>query len=339
MTARLRVAFVAIAFSAAGAGILAQTATKVPLAGTVRDLYTRRGYLEGVTIKITSRRTGETVTLVTGKDGSFSLPAVDPGVYTIAVAKAGYNSLVDSNYCVVTGKPARFDVAIGPDRGSRAAPPQPGPDPPIVYTPVPTPSTAVLTADEIQEAMAFGRANPTLQAPELKDSGRLIRRRTAALWTPFWRVATMTQVAAATTRTFVAGEIPTAFIQKHAWIVAAPAVHYAYSSDMDSPQYFAPVARIVIRREGAPARDDITPVWRMHLNTVCDVEAMESVLGRQFPRAATIAVFPLDAIRPGSTILFTYSTNASLRDGWRGISVGREVRRVVIGDDDVKNWR
>lgn len=340
MTFLLRSALSVTVALVTGAGILAQPLPKVTLSGSVRDIYTREGYLQDATVKITSHRTRVTITLVTGPKGTFWVPALDPGTYTISVEKPGYGPLVDSKFCIVEGKPARFDAALGPDRGEPRVAAVPSPDRSIVHAPVATPSSEPMTSSEIQEAIEFGRKSTRLKAHQLTDSGGLIRRRRAVVFTPFLRVATMAQVAAVSNQQFREQEIPKAFLEKLVWIVADPAEHYLNDdTEIVTPQYLALVNDIVIRPQGKKASGDISPAWKMYLTTICDVDMLESVLGRQFSRPATVAAFPLDSIQAGSTIVFTYSTLALPLDSFGGIKVKQQVRRVVISEDDVRRWK
>ena len=151
----------------------------------------------------------------------------------------------------------------------------------------------------------------------------------------------MTQVAAAARQKFTAGEIPAAFVQKTAWVVARPTEHYEDShGDMDSPQYLAPAAKIVIRppRSDGPERD-VQPLWMMHLATTCDVEALASALGQQFKRQSVLAAFPIDALQAGGTIVVTYRKSAYTVDGSGSLRIKEETRRVEISERDLRNWR
>jgi carboxypeptidase family protein len=341
MTLRSCAAFLVLGVLLTAASARAQAPSKVPLLGSVRDIYTRDGYLAGAKVVVTNNLTGITVTMVTGPDGTFSLPGVDAGTYTISISAPGYSSLVASNFCVVSGRRAVFDAVIGPDRGRPATTAAPPADPTIVSVPASRPSHGALTASEIQEAMAFGGRSPKLRAHELTESGWLIRRRTGRLFTPFWRVATMTQVAAASNQQLTATAIPAAFTERVAWIVGFFDAHYVNDyGDMSSPQYRVSVSEIGIRPKGSKdALNDIKPVWKMYLNTECDVDMLESVLGRQFTRPGIVAAFPMDAITAGNAILFTYSTSAYAADGFDAITVKHAQRRVVISEKDLRKWK
>ena len=330
---------IAIALHREPADILAQTLVPVLLEGSVRDVYTRNGYLQGATIIVTSHRTGKVVTATTDSSGRFQLP-LDPGTYTLSVAIAGYGSLVDKQFCVIAGQPARFDAALGPDRGNSRVAPRTIPETPDVDAPVYDPGSPSMTIGEIQEAMAFGRTAAKLKAPALSESGVLIGRRTGLIFTPFWRVATMTQVAAARKEQFNAGEVPEALTQNLVWIVGNPTVHYVNDhGDMDSPQYLSAVSQVtVLDKRGTVARE-MNPRWTMRVRTACDVTTLETLMGRQFTHPSLIAAFPTDAINPGNVIVFRYSSFAGLREGHGGIKIKEELRRVSIKKGDLRNWK
>jgi hypothetical protein len=338
MTRLFRGAVVTLTVAVAGPFALAQT-TGVTLSGSVRDNYTRDGYLPAATVTVTSHRSGDTVTILTSPEGMFFLPGLEPGVYTIAISKPGYESLVTRSFCIVSGKPARFDVALGPARGGTRSAGVSPPDRRIVAAPPVTPLTGAMTPSEIEEAMAFGRGSSKLTAPRLTETGWLIPRRLGVLFTPFWRVATMAQIAAASNEPLSEREIPLAFIQKLAWIIAPPA-SYFLDDEGESPEHLITVARIVIRpKRTTPPANDIEPTWRMYVATECDRDMLQSVLGPQVTHQATVAAFPMDAIAAGNAIVFTYSPSAFPRGSLRGTKVEPQIRRVVIRESDLRQWR
>jgi Carboxypeptidase regulatory-like domain len=298
--------------------------------------------LAGATVVITSHRTGDRTSVLTGPDGTFFVSALEPGIYTISIFMPGYEGLVANNFCVEAGQPATFRAALGPDRGAPARPPAAPRDPVVVFAPQPVPSVGALSSAEIQEAMAVGRRSGKLKAYQFSaGTGALFGGKgKAALFTPFLRVATATQVAAAAKRPLTENEIPAWAIQKVAWIVGSPAGQYVYSSDMDSPQFLTSVIGITIRPAGSTtAVNDVQPAWKMHLNTTCDVNIFETLLGPQFGMPATIAAFPMDVLTAGNTILFTYGSRGLPRGGGREIVLKPQIRAVKIGEADVRKWK
>ena len=232
-------------------GVLGQEASRVapvPLAISVRDVYTRDHYLANASIEVTNNATGAKVTTVTGPNGRVSVPVI-PGSYRIAISITGYGGLVSNNFCVVAGEPARFDAALGPDRGGPAPRPSSPSDPAVVLTPRSVPSLPVMTDVEVREAMAHGRTNTKLSAYRLTWSRGLERSRVGHLFTPFLRVATMTQVADATNKRFTETEIPRHFLDRVAWVVATPADYSEIRGD-DTLRYIVAPRDVVIEPEG-----------------------------------------------------------------------------------------
>jgi hypothetical protein len=210
---------------------------------------------------------------------------------------------------------------------------------------VPPPLVAsidALSSSEIQEAMAFGRHSAKLKAYQLSARRNALvgGRARAALLTPFLRVATATQVAAATSQPLIETGIPPWLIQKLVWIVGFPAENYIHSSDMDSPLFLASVTGIAVRPVGSKTPNEvIQPAWQLHLDTAWEVNMFESLLGRQFNGRATIAAFPMTALQAGSTILFTYSSIAPASDRSPALALRSEVRSVKIAVGDVRKWK
>jgi hypothetical protein len=336
MAHALRPALVALSLALCGWPVLAQAPAMVPLAGSVRDVYTRDYYLSGATVTVISHRTGQTITLVTAADGSFLVPALEPGRYTIAIFKQGYGALVARSFCVAREGRARFDVALGADHLGRGAPVIPPPDRSAAGPPLAS-SVDVMTASEISEAIAFGRQSDQLKPYGLVEARGLIRRSAGGLFTPFRRVASMAQVAAESKQTFAEDTIPLPLLQRLAWIVGGPVEHYRNDGGERS-RYLAHVTTIVIRPKSAAASTAIAPIWSMMLETDCDARSFESVFGRQFTLPTVIAAFPVDTIRAGNTIVFTYSSRAVSREHG-AMTVKPDVRRVVIDDADVEKWK
>jgi Carboxypeptidase regulatory-like domain len=328
---------VAFSIALSGLSVLAQAPATVPLVGSVRDVYTRDYYLSGATVTVVSHRTGQTLTVVTAADGSFLVPALEPGRYTIAIFKQGYGALVATSFCLAREGRARFDVALGADHLGRGAPVIPPPDRSAAPGPPLASSVDVMTASEISEAIAFGRQSGQLKPYGLVEVRGLVRRSAGGLFTPFRRVASMAQVAAEAKQTFAEEKIPVPLIQRLAWIVGGPVEHYRNDGGEGS-RYLAHVTTIVIRPKSTAASTVIAPIWSMMLETDCDLRPFESVFGRQFTFPTMLAAFPVDAIRAGNTILFTYSSTASSREH-RTMAVKPDVRRVVIDEAGVQGWR
>ena len=339
-----QICFAALLLTCPAVALLAQAPARalVPLDVRVSDIYVRGRDLPNATVEITNNATGTKVVVVTGPDGRVSVPVM-PGSYRIAISLAGYGSLVASNHCVVAGEPARFHAGLGPDRGSTQRPvpqrPVPQPDPTIVQAPLSLASQSVLPDPAIAEAMAFGRKSTKLSAYRLAASRGLERWHVGHLFTPFLRVATMTQVADATGKPFTASEIPRHFLEHVGWVVAIREKYNVLGSDDTRTYWVAPEGvAIESRTDGAPPKA-IAPAWKANLNTQCDADVFEAALGRQFPLPAIVAAFPLDAIRPGNRIVVTYSTTADPVIGSGAIKIKAATRAVNIRELDVRNWK
>ena len=70
------------------------------------------GVLPGVTIDITSRDTSHVRTAVTGADGFYTIPLVNPGIYQIKATLAGFRTTIRDNITVVVNESVRADVAM-----------------------------------------------------------------------------------------------------------------------------------------------------------------------------------------------------------------------------------
>ncbi len=68
--------------------------------------------LPGVTIDVTSRDTSQVRTAVTGADGFYSIPLVNPGVYQVKATLAGFRTTIRDNVTVVVNETVRADVAL-----------------------------------------------------------------------------------------------------------------------------------------------------------------------------------------------------------------------------------
>lgn len=102
----LIVALIASATFAFGQG------TTGSLAGTVSD---PTGVVPNATVTVTSAAGGE-LTTQTGDDGSFNVPALNAGVYTVTVVAANYKKAVITDVKIDVGKPSTLNVQleIGP---------------------------------------------------------------------------------------------------------------------------------------------------------------------------------------------------------------------------------
>ena len=70
------------------------------------------GVLPGVTIDVTNRDTSQVRTAVTGADGFFTIPLVNPGVYQVRATLPGFRTTVRDNITVVVNETVRGDVVL-----------------------------------------------------------------------------------------------------------------------------------------------------------------------------------------------------------------------------------
>jgi hypothetical protein len=70
------------------------------------------GALPGVTIEITSRDTSQVRSAVTGGDGFYTIPLVNPGVYQVKATLAGFRTTLRDNIIVTVNESVRADVAM-----------------------------------------------------------------------------------------------------------------------------------------------------------------------------------------------------------------------------------
>lgn len=100
---RLVVAWAFVALVSAVA--YGQGSTTAPLSGVVMD--SAGGVLPGATVLVKNNATNTTFEVVTNQTGAFSVPALDPGVYTVTVSLAGFKTAVINN--------VRMQVAVHSD--------------------------------------------------------------------------------------------------------------------------------------------------------------------------------------------------------------------------------
>jgi hypothetical protein len=93
----LRPAVVALVFASCPTVLLAQT-TSATVSGSVQD--SQGGVLPGVTVAITSRTQGNTLTATTDDGGRFVFPIVRPDTYTLRVTLQGFKTLERTNLVV-----------------------------------------------------------------------------------------------------------------------------------------------------------------------------------------------------------------------------------------------
>src|SRR6185503_3799216 len=73
---------------------------------------TSGGAMPGVTIEITSRDTSQVRSAVTGADGFYTIPLVNPGVYQVKATLAGFRTTLRDNIIVTVNESVRADLAM-----------------------------------------------------------------------------------------------------------------------------------------------------------------------------------------------------------------------------------
>jgi len=68
--------------------------------------------LPGVTIDVTSRDTGQVRSAVTGADGFYTIPLVNPGPYQVKATLAGFRTTIRENVTVAVNETVRADVSL-----------------------------------------------------------------------------------------------------------------------------------------------------------------------------------------------------------------------------------
>lgn len=80
------------------------------LSGVVQDA--SGGVLPGATVTITNKATGAARTLVSGADGSYLVPDLDPGRYSVKVELSGFSSVEVADVLLLLGKTIQVDAQL-----------------------------------------------------------------------------------------------------------------------------------------------------------------------------------------------------------------------------------
>ncbi|MEO5820264.1 MAG: TonB-dependent receptor [Vicinamibacteraceae bacterium] len=104
------VAFLIAVLVAAGSGVAAAQERFGGLTGIVTDA--SGAVLPGATVTITSKNTGAARTLVTGGDGLYNVPDLDPGRYTMVVELSGFSKVSMEDVSVSLGKSLKVDAQL-----------------------------------------------------------------------------------------------------------------------------------------------------------------------------------------------------------------------------------
>jgi len=80
------------------------------LSGVVKD--SAGGVIPGATVVITNTATGATFEAVTGANGSYTVPAMQAGTYTISATLAGFKTAQVNNFRLAIGVPGTVDLTL-----------------------------------------------------------------------------------------------------------------------------------------------------------------------------------------------------------------------------------
>jgi len=80
------------------------------LIGTLTD--DSGGVLPGTTVNVTNKATGQVRSLTTGSDGSYNLPDLDPGHYSVRFELTGFSSAQVEDINVLLGKTLKMDAQL-----------------------------------------------------------------------------------------------------------------------------------------------------------------------------------------------------------------------------------
>ncbi len=104
-----RAATLLLALLFAATGALAQVASTGSLAGTVTD--SQSAVVAGATVTVKSA-TGQEFTAATTDNGTFNVPSLSAGTYTVTITAGGFKQAVVPNVNVAVGTPSSLSVAL-----------------------------------------------------------------------------------------------------------------------------------------------------------------------------------------------------------------------------------
>ncbi len=87
------------------------------MTGLVTD--TQGGVLPGVTVEVTNLATGAVRTAVTGTDGLYTIPLLQPGDYSVKASLSGFRAAQNDRVRVTVTETARVNFELGGRTGHR----------------------------------------------------------------------------------------------------------------------------------------------------------------------------------------------------------------------------
>jgi Carboxypeptidase regulatory-like domain len=106
----LRLAALALALVACGPAASAQVSTTGSLTGTVTD--PGGAVVAGASVSVKSDATGQEFTATTSDSGTFNIPSLQPGNYTVTIEAGGFKKANVTNVKVDVGQPSSISVAL-----------------------------------------------------------------------------------------------------------------------------------------------------------------------------------------------------------------------------------
>ena len=84
--------------------------SRTSLSGTVTDK--TGGAIPGAAVDVKNNATGVSTKTITNSTGLFSVPALDPGTYTVTVTLQGFKTAVVTDVVLVVGNPGNVAVSL-----------------------------------------------------------------------------------------------------------------------------------------------------------------------------------------------------------------------------------
>ncbi|HEX8476020.1 MAG TPA: carboxypeptidase-like regulatory domain-containing protein [Pyrinomonadaceae bacterium] len=106
----LKIQFLLIALAMTSAAVLAQGASAGSLAGTVTD--PAAAVVAGASVVVKNDATGQEFAAVTTENGTFNVPALATGTYTVTISAQGFKQAVVTGVKIDVGQPSSINVAL-----------------------------------------------------------------------------------------------------------------------------------------------------------------------------------------------------------------------------------
>jgi hypothetical protein len=96
--------------AASGPAAAQGSGTTSSLSGRVVD--SGGGVVPGATVVVMNAATGTSFDTVTGSTGSYSVPALNPGTYSVTVSLSGFKTFVSNDVRILAGRPAQVNATL-----------------------------------------------------------------------------------------------------------------------------------------------------------------------------------------------------------------------------------